>query len=467
MESEKGIKSSGFPSRIWGYLTLITVEPMLFFYAMGMAMNDVTATNLMEIKICYFVKEFPACVCEHFLTDESLKMQKELVQKSLTNYNTILSVMGIPSVLWCMVIGEWSDNYGRKKPILGAILSFLLTTVGFFMSLSYIGDITTAETRTSRIALCSGLSFLGYPMGTLLGGFLFHSFHFKGTYSASIVAMSISLVYGYIRIKETRGLDNSASLKVIARDLFRISNFLEGLKTIRKKREGSKRLVLSLCLVIICLNNAFLIGTSSIQYPYTQLTFQWNVEQFSIFSATGQFFNKFVNIFITPLLSTRFHLPESAIGLIGVMSGIIAMITKVLARNVPLYYISEFLFGMFFVGTAAARSLLSQSVNGDELGKAYGFAGALEAVSTLVFIPAIQQIYKATLSFFPSFTFVVTALVTLPNLCSFLWLDMSKRRTDLRPKTEDSGERIHTIALPDDIDITAPDFPKSEKSTYL
>ncbi|KAG1683288.1 Solute carrier family 46 member 3 [Nymphon striatum] len=440
MESEKGIKSSGFPSRIWGYLTLITVEPMLFFYAMGMAMNDVTATNLMEIKICYFVKEFPACVCEHFLTDESLKMQKELVQKSLTNYNTILSVMGIPSVLWCMVIGEWSDNYGRKKPILGAILSFLLTTVGFL--------------------LC-------YPMGTLLGGFLFHSFHFKGTYSASIVAMSISLVYGYIRIKETRGLDNSASLKVIARDLFRISNFLEGLKTIRKKREGSKRLVLSLCLVIICLNNAFLIGTSSIQYPYTQLTFQWNVEQFSIFSATGQFFNKFVNIFITPLLSTRFHLPESAIGLIGVMSGIIAMITKVLARNVPLYYISEFLFGMFFVGTAAARSLLSQSVNGDELGKAYGFAGALEAVSTLVFIPAIQQIYKATLSFFPSFTFVVTALVTLPNLCSFLWLDMSKRRTDLRPKTEDSGERIHTIALPDDIDITAPDFPKSEKSTYL
>ncbi|KAG1683291.1 hypothetical protein GQR58_010088 [Nymphon striatum] len=464
MESDEGTKSPGCLSRIWGYITMLTVEPMIFFFAMGMAMNDVTTTNLMEIKICYFDKLFPACVCEHFLSDESLVKQKELIQKSLSNYKTILSVMGIPSVLWCMVIGEWSDKYGRKKPILGTILSMLLTPVGFLLcslihtiptwgvllanvpfclfggfifslSLSYIGDITTVETRTSRIAFCSGLSFLGYPTGTLLGGLLYNSFNFKGTFSASIVALGISLAYGYIRIKETRGLDNSAPLKVIARDLFRISNFLEGLKTIRKKREGSKRLHLNLCLIIICLN----IGTSGIQYQYTQLIFQWNVEQFSIFSATGQFFNKLVNIFITPLLSSRLHLPESAIGLIGVVSGLIAMVIKILARVVYLFYIS----------------------------KAYGFAGALEAISALVFMPAIQQIYKATLSFFPSFTFAVTALVTLPNLCSFLWLDIDRRRINRRSKTEDSRERKDTIEQPDDIDVLVPDIANCDKRTLL
>ncbi|KAG1683290.1 hypothetical protein GQR58_010088 [Nymphon striatum] len=402
MESDEGTKSPGCLSRIWGYITMLTVEPMIFFFAMGMAMNDVTTTNLMEIKICYFDKLFPACVCEHFLSDESLVKQKELIQKSLSNYKTILSVMGIPSVLWCMVIGEWSDKYGRKKPILGTILSMLLTPVGFLLcslihtiptwgvllanvpfclfggfifslSLSYIGDITTVETRTSRIAFCSGLSFLGYPTGTLLGGLLYNSFNFKGTFSASIVALGISLAYGYIRIKETRGLDNSAPLK------------------------------------------------------------------FSIFSATGQFFNKLVNIFITPLLSSRLHLPESAIGLIGVVSGLIAMVIKILARVVYLFYIS----------------------------KAYGFAGALEAISALVFMPAIQQIYKATLSFFPSFTFAVTALVTLPNLCSFLWLDIDRRRINRRSKTEDSRERKDTIEQPDDIDVLVPDIANCDKRTLL
>ncbi|CAM1314038.1 Uncharacterised protein g6421 [Pycnogonum litorale] len=452
----------GEPKRsiIYRFVTNITVEPMIFFYALGWSILGISTINLLETKICFLDKNYGDEICNGFLTNDSLKPYKKEIQKYMANYSTIIQyIQDIPALLWCLVIGEWSDKHGRKIPMLVVILMKALSSVGFLitasfhyiptyacvlsyiptslfggffftLSLSYIGDVTTKETRTSRIALCSGFSFIGYPLGTLIGGPIYKHFSFTGIYITSICSLGVSFVYALIRLKETRG-QNAPKFKIF-KDLFRISNFLLGMKTVFKKRDGNKRKYLYLCFVILGLNNAYLIGAEAIQYQYSQLLFTWNVSDYTVFSAVAQFFNKFVNILVTPTLSSRLHFTESSIGIIGVMSALSAMIIKVLATNVPMFYTSELLHGLHFMSTAAVRSILSKLVESDELGKAYGVASAFEVFGSLLFAPANQQIYKATLSFFPAFPFVLAGVIMSPNLSIFLWMDIDGRKKRIK-----------------------------------
>lgn len=215
-------------------------------------------------------------VCSNLLRDPSMIQYKQVVQKELSQWLTVINYMqDIPSLILSLVIGPWSDIHGRKKPMLLVLVMRVLTFGGFLLNacvpsiptygivvswvptsmfggfifmlcLSYISDVTTDEKRTKRIAILSGVSFLGLPIGILCGSYMFEYGGFVAVYSTATAIMVMASIYTAVRIKETRG-DGKIN-KGFFRDMIRITNVKDSFYAVFKKREGSRRRHIFICL---------------------------------------------------------------------------------------------------------------------------------------------------------------------------------------------------------------------------
>lgn len=145
---------------------------------------------------------------------------EEEVQKvaaTITMYQSILTA--IPAVIVSLFLGPWSDINGRKPlmvvPMFGTLVSqlvyiintyffqwkaeyILVTSIGslfggftgFLIGMySYISDISSGRSRTSRVALIDLFMFLGFPIGTFVSGPVFK---YGGYYSIFGLVSSFS-----------------------------------------------------------------------------------------------------------------------------------------------------------------------------------------------------------------------------------------------------------------------------------
>ncbi|KAG1671495.1 Proton-coupled folate transporter [Nymphon striatum] len=447
-------KSKKWCTQLLSFFRQITVEPFLFGYAFSIAITAVTQTTFMMDKICRTQMHYDNDICDNVLKDPSLLLYKQEIQKELSQWYTIINYMqDIPSFILSIVIGPWSDVHGRKKPMVlvlilktitfgltllnalfmdiptyGLVLSMIPTCLFggfiFMLCLSYISDITTPENRTRRFAILSGTSFLGFPTGILVGSFILESGGYIAVYLTATVTMVCTCIYTAVRIKETRGdakIDKSYFL-----DFFKFSKFKEALKTVCKKREGNRRsyIIASIsCLGLVSLS----FSVSGITYQYTQLMYTWGNKEYSIFSSTTTFFNKLVNMFITPFLSGKLNFRETTIGIIGVSCLLCAMVLISLAKVEGLFWAGGALDGMVFMSSVTSRSILSTSVDPSEVGKAFGIASAFESIGSFIGGQTVQMLYRATLKFFPSCTYFMSAFVALILLSVYLWMDVDMR----------------------------------------
>lgn len=141
------------------------------------------------------------------------------------------------SVLPLLVIlfaGSVSDRYGRKLPmgcVLAGFVAFALvyivtalnpswpvevlyaatlvvditgTWVVFNMAAyGYMADITPPETRTKRMGWMDAVWYTGGPIGTLIGGWLYHSYGYVPVFSLSGLLWLLCLVYVIVFLKES------------------------------------------------------------------------------------------------------------------------------------------------------------------------------------------------------------------------------------------------------------------------
>lgn len=253
-----------------------TVEPILFCHAFAMGLHFVTNETLLVEKVCRTEMSYCDCICNNLLSDPELLTEKKLVQQDVAKWVTIISyVQNVPGLLISLVVGPWSDKHGRKRPLVIAMFLRTLTYIGFFMNayflklpvylmvvswiptsifggfifgtcLSYLSDITTENNRTKRISVLSGLSFMGIPLGSLIGGIIKEKTGFLGVYGLATAFLAMATIYSVLRIEETRHSD--ASIGTIVKDFFNLKNFKESMATIFRKRQGKgrKHVVLSL-----------------------------------------------------------------------------------------------------------------------------------------------------------------------------------------------------------------------------
>ena len=137
-----------------------------------------------------------------------------------------------------LLAGSLSDRYGRKIPMAAVLTGFIAfalvyivtalntswpvevlyaatvavditgTWIVFNMAVySYISDVTSTNTRTKRMGLLDAVWYLGGPIGTLLGGWLYRTFGYVAVFATSAVMWLICLIYVIAFVRETIATD--------------------------------------------------------------------------------------------------------------------------------------------------------------------------------------------------------------------------------------------------------------------
>ena len=297
----------------WNFFTSsITVEPMVACYIMPSVLASLATQNLNLEKACRVNLEYSDEVCNALaarnttgLADEEMSVQQLVA--GMQTWKTALQ-SGLPTIL-IIFLGAWSDRTGLRKPcmllpIVGEFLtsiSLIACTYWFyelpmeaaglsealwpaltggwftmFMAIfSYIGDITTVESRTLRIGFVNVFLSLGVPVGMALSGILYIKLGFYGVFAISTVCYVLSFVYGLVVIKEAprpavmhndKKDEKKRSACASALHFFSLRHISETFRVAFKKGENNRQKRVAVLMIIVMVIMGPMYGECTIEF---------------------------------------------------------------------------------------------------------------------------------------------------------------------------------------------------------
>jgi len=107
---------------IWPLLVTLKIEPFVFLFISSLALSDVTATQLVQDKICISKYNRSAEYCVQ-ISDEKTDLSEDSYRTKILAdlaqyiiYRTLIS--SLPSILFAIFIGSWIDKYVHGRKIL-------------------------------------------------------------------------------------------------------------------------------------------------------------------------------------------------------------------------------------------------------------------------------------------------------------------------------------------------------------
>lgn len=115
------------------------LEPALFAIYFAFNLTSAVLQNQILKQTC-LMKGYNMTICTHLNTDNVTRIVEEEIQPDVARMNmSILLLNSIFPALFSLVLGSWSDIYGRKK-ILMMSFSGYTTSLGLIALLSYISE---------------------------------------------------------------------------------------------------------------------------------------------------------------------------------------------------------------------------------------------------------------------------------------------------------------------------------------
>jgi MFS transporter, PCFT/HCP family, solute carrier family 46 (folate transporter), member 1 len=134
----------------WSY----GLEPAYFALFFAFNLTNAVLQNQLLKQTCLMM-DFNITVCTNLNTDNETKIIEEMVQPKVANINmSILLLNSIVPALLSLVLGSWSDIYGRKKILMMSYTGYT-TTLGLITLFSYISD--NIQTLTPWVYLVAEL----------------------------------------------------------------------------------------------------------------------------------------------------------------------------------------------------------------------------------------------------------------------------------------------------------------------
>ena len=309
----------GFLEKLKFYYANITVEPMIAWYIIGSVVASLATQNLNLEKACRVNLNYGNEVCTALGKRETANYTREEAEvqqlvASMTIWKTLVQ-SSVPAVL-ILFFGAWSDRIGKRKPcMLLPIVGEFLTTVGFivctyffyelpmevagiteaifpaftggwmtmFMAVfSYIGDITSVETRTLRIGIVNLFSTMSLPVGTAVSGILYNMIGFYGVFSLSASIYVLAFSYGYFRINEspkepipskkvpTTNVKSGCFASV--KDFFNLQHLKETMSVAFKEGENNRKKRVILLMIVVMVVIGPMHGKCKTQHFFNKTT---------------------------------------------------------------------------------------------------------------------------------------------------------------------------------------------------
>lgn len=427
--------------KYFGWIRHVSVEPTMWFYMMAFMVTSVVEQAFFVYKACRVDHGFSEEVCANLSNDEE---RKKIVHVTVSNFHQWNNVAGhIVPIILAMFIGNWSDRRGRKLPlVIGLVgkfiysfmvvvnsmmetwnLNMVIYTASIPMGLlggdvaifaacfAYVSDITTVQQRTMRVMILDVVYLSTMPTGVAIGGYLFKKV-LNSSYSIMFTINSVllicSILYSLVVLNwQTMDRQEPLAGKSILVDFFDKKHVAATFETLSKSRPGRGRLHLWILLIAMMLYT-FQRDEKPMSYLYTQLTFNWEVINFSKFRTFQSGFFVAAMLVGVPLMNKVFKLKDTVIAIVGALSHAGGRVIFALANISELFYVGATVAALGPVVAPALRSMASKVVPSEERGKVFSMLSVCDNAIPLFSGVLYTQLFNATIDTLPSSIYWLT-----------------------------------------------------------
>ena len=169
----------------------------------------------------------------------------------------------------------------------------------------------------------------------------------------------------------------------------------ESIKTAFKPRDNHKRYYLWMYISIMLIVCLPLFGENSIGYNYVRTRYKWGVEEYSNYRTIAEVIDITGHVIFLPLFGVM-KFRDSLIIPILLVTIMIRDALKAFAEYPWMYYLGTTVAVMGGYTFSATRSIISQCVASDELGKVFALMSSLECMIPIYMSQVYASIWKAT-----------------------------------------------------------------------
>ncbi|XP_077284979.1 putative peptidoglycan muropeptide transporter SLC46 [Arctopsyche grandis] len=447
------------PSILWSKITL---EPMWIGVTISFSTALFAYKNLFVQRACLIDLGYPEEVC--FSTDSNTKKVFEIKAQQIVSSYMITStfITGLITCILFLFMGPWSDNSGRRKPLLLlsitgmmvssstlVIIQFLPTiptvwiiyaeviplaiggnyTLLIMSSMSYLGDICFKTGRCATTMIGKNLSALGLCMmiGCLVSPVIYRNYGFTAIFSFCFVLELTSLIYVIYRVKDINIADKIPSI-------FDITLPLQAFRAVFKKREGNKRKNILLMIIVPCCGT-MIDGTEiSLYYLYLRNKFSWTELEYGYFMTLRMIIFTLGNVLIISVLKVK--LEDRYIGIISGLSQICSSLIFIFSNNIW-GILSSGIVALFSRGAVIMeRPIINKQITANEQGKINSLTAVFERSTSFIYGPLATFIYSKTLDTFPTAFATICIIGAVIQILCFVLLSNEKveDRIDMKKK---------------------------------
>lgn len=359
------------------------------------------------------------------------------------------AIIGLGTVVMTPVIGNLSDEYGRKAlltipmalsiiPL--AILAYSRTTTSFYayfvirtltamvgegsincLALAYVADNISEGQRASAFGVLSGVASAAFVCGTLAARFLSTASTFQ---VATLVSM-IATIYMRVFLKETfpKGDSSQALLKKepgMSPDDGNSSEKIQTFKKIPSVRDLISllkcRAAFSQAAVVVFFNGLAEGGLQASLLYFLKARFHFNKDQFADIMLIVGVMGTISQLLFMPLLATR--VSEEKLLSIGLFMGCTNIFLNSIAWSYWVPYAIAALAAFAVFANPCVRSIASKQVGPNDQGKAQGcisgISSSAQIISPLIFSPLTALFLSQGAPFyFPGFSIMCIGFASM------------------------------------------------------
>lgn len=477
-------------------LRSISVEPVMLLDGVAYSNMVVLVENLQMDKVCRVNLNHSAEVCGNLSEHKAVRDDMTREVSVFAMYNGIIT--SIIPLFFILFMGAWSDKYGRKTPLLVATLGHLLYALGYlvnsaveawpveyllFVALldslgggtvsfltaanSYMSDVTTEEARTSRLGLANSIWFLGGPIGTFIGTYIYQAGGYQVLFGTSLSMYLVSCAYIIFLLPESHGpfanvkklekilapkqslrlresivwvygIDKEKkrdlmhtesvrerakkiSLVQMVKDFFNPRRFLDSFRCTLKKREGHVRIYI---LLLIFSNLLRKLGRGAYMYLFTRHVLHWQASDYGIWVTYKNLLATLGSLVAVPVLSAGLKVSDNALAMVGALSSVFDYILYGLVSEETYFFMWLAPLAALLVNSCAIaiRAMLSKYVTSDEVGKVSAVLGALDGIMPMISFSLYTAVYHSTVEVFPGAQFFFGASANVLMALVFIFV---------------------------------------------
>lgn len=209
--------------------------------------------------------------------------------------------------------------------------------------------------------------------------------------------------------------------------------FKSALVSFVRPREGRNRAYIWVTVLSFVLLNATQSGLHQVLTLFClHGPLYWDASQIAYYNSLSSVAVLIGNLLMAVLLKKIFHLRETTILLISILSLTVKLVLIGLAQNSAMM-LAAAIFG--FAGDLVypvCKALAVQFISQDELGRLYALFQLATDLALLVSHTLYNALYAATITVFPGFIFIVMAITVLVTFFAIGWIHIDRRREELK-----------------------------------